>query len=91
MTDIKHITRIKTAFVQDDWIAGQEEAAGLGDMFRIKVSNVLPVNMLHSGSGSPEGAVTAPVGTLYTDTAGGESTTLYVKETGTGNTGWVAK
>ena len=44
-----------------------------------------------SGSGSPNGAVTAPVGSLYTDTGGGANTTLYVKESGTGNTGWTAK
>jgi hypothetical protein len=44
-----------------------------------------------SGSGTPEGAVTAPVGSLYTRTDGGAGTTLYVKESGTGNTGWVAK
>lgn len=44
-----------------------------------------------SGSGSPNGSVTAVVGSLYTDTAGGAGTTLYVKESGTGNTGWVAK
>ena len=44
-----------------------------------------------SGSGSPEGVLTAPVGSLYTRTDGGASTTLYVKESGAGNTGWVAK
>jgi hypothetical protein len=43
------------------------------------------------GSGTPEGAITADVGSLYTRTDGGASTTLYVKESGTGNTGWVAK
>jgi hypothetical protein len=43
------------------------------------------------GAGSPEGAVTAAVGSTYTRTDGGAGTTLYVKETGTGNTGWVAK
>jgi hypothetical protein len=43
------------------------------------------------GSGTPEAAVTAPVGTLYLRTNGGANTTLYVKESGTGNTGWVAK
>jgi len=43
------------------------------------------------GAGTPEGAVTAPVGSLFTRTDGGASTTLYVKESGTGNTGWVAK
>jgi hypothetical protein len=44
-----------------------------------------------SGAGTPEGAVTAPVGSLYTRTDGGLLSTLYVKESGTGNTGWVAK
>lgn len=43
------------------------------------------------GSGTPEGAVTAPVGSLFTRTDGGANTTLYVKESGAGNTGWVAK
>ena len=44
-----------------------------------------------SGSGSPEGVRAAPVGSLYTRTDGGSGTTLYVKESGTGNTGWTAK
>ncbi len=44
-----------------------------------------------SGSGSPEGAVVAPIGSLYSNTAGGASTTLYVKTSGSGNTGWTAK
>jgi hypothetical protein len=44
-----------------------------------------------SGSGSPEGAVTAVVGSLFMRTNGGANTTLYVKESGTGNTGWAAK
>jgi hypothetical protein len=44
-----------------------------------------------SGSGSPESAVTAPVGSLYSRTDGGATTSLYVKTSGTGNTGWTAK
>lgn len=44
-----------------------------------------------SGAGTPEAAVTAPVGSLFTRTDGGANTTLYVKESGAGNTGWVAK
>lgn len=43
------------------------------------------------GAGNPEGAINAPVGALYLRTDGGSSTTLYVKETGTGSTGWCAK
>jgi hypothetical protein len=44
-----------------------------------------------TGTGTPEGSVTAPVGSIYTRTDGGADTTLYIKESGTGNTGWIAK
>lgn len=44
-----------------------------------------------AGSGSPEGVLAAPVGSLYMRTDGGAGTSFYVKESGTGNTGWVAK
>lgn len=43
------------------------------------------------GAGSPEGAVTAGIGSTYQRTDGGANTSFYVKESGTGNTGWVAK
>jgi len=46
---------------------------------------------LLSGAGSPESNVAAPIGTVYLRSDGGSGTTLYVKESGTGNTGWVAK
>jgi hypothetical protein len=41
-----------------------------------------------SGSGAPN--VAAPVGSTYSRTDGGASTSFYVKETGTGTSGWVA-
>lgn len=44
-----------------------------------------------TGTGSPEGVVTAPMGSLYLRTDGGASTTLYVKTSGTAATGWTAK
>jgi Pectate lyase superfamily protein len=44
-----------------------------------------------SGPGSPQGVVTAPVGSVFLRTDGGAGTVFYVKESGTGNTGWVAK
>lgn len=42
------------------------------------------------GTGSPEGVVKAPIGTLYIRTDGGASTMLYLKVTGAAstNTGW---
>lgn len=44
-----------------------------------------------AGSGSPEGSVTAGVGSIYLRTGGGADTSFYVKESGSGNTGWVGK
>lgn len=43
------------------------------------------------GYGSPEGVVTAPIGSTYRRLNGGSGTTLYVKESGAAATGWVAK
>lgn len=43
------------------------------------------------GAGSPEGVVTADRGSTYRRTDGGAGTCFYVKESGTGNTGWVGK
>lgn len=48
-------------------------------------------NSLFRGAGTPEGSVTGVPGDLYVSTNGGANTTLYVKESGTGNTGWIAK
>lgn len=47
--------------------------------------------LVKTGTGTPEGVITAPVGTAYLRSDGGSGTTLYVKESGAGNTGWVAK
>jgi len=44
----------------------------------------------YKGIGSPEGVVTAPVGSIYQNSTGGAGTTFYVKESGTGNTGWIS-
>lgn len=43
------------------------------------------------GTGTPEGVVTAPVGSLFIRKDGGAGTTRYFKESGSGNTGWVGK
>jgi hypothetical protein len=44
-----------------------------------------------TGTGSPEGVIAAPVCSLFLRQDGTPTTTLYVKTTGTGNTGWTAK
>ena len=41
-----------------------------------------------SGTGSPEGVVTAPVGSTWLDTAATTGAVKWIKASGTGNTGW---
>jgi hypothetical protein len=48
-------------------------------------------NLVLSGTGSPENVQIAPVGCLYLRKDGGANTTLYIKESGSGSTGWIAK
>lgn len=72
----------------------QNEAAGLplsgGTLTgALSVSNTTAT--ISSGTGTPESVVTAPVGSLFLRTDGGAGTTLYVKESGAGNTGWISK
>lgn len=76
---------IKT-LLQNEWV----EVTYTGSTWVVTASGSLTPRVL-SGVGTPEAVVAAPVGTLFTRSDGGASTTLYVKESGTGNTGWVAK
>lgn len=50
-----------------------------------------PIHYEGSGSGTPEGAVIAGVGSVWYRNDGGATTSLYIKGSGTGGTGWVAK
>lgn len=59
----------------------------LGDQHRT-VHNEL--GYITRGAGDPEGAVTADIGSIYIRSDGGDGTTVYLKESGSGNTGWVA-
>lgn len=43
-----------------------------------------------AGSGDPEGVVTSSVGSTYRRTDGGAGTSFYIKQSGSGNTGWAA-
>lgn len=63
----------------------------MGDVFSVRFRPGAGAVLWTSGTGTPEGVVTAVVGSLYTRTDGGTNTTLYIKESGTGNTGWIAK
>jgi hypothetical protein len=66
------------------------EAAGTGSASKVDYHLTATDVRVTSGTGSPEGSVSAPVGSEYLRTDGGTGTTLYVKESGTGNTGWTA-
>lgn len=46
---------------------------------------------MNEGSSTPEGAVNANPGHIYLRTGGAADTSIYFKETGTGNTGWKAR
>jgi len=73
------------AFPSDsDWVNATYQ-------LQIRRADNLAIGMLFFGTGSPEGVITAPVGAIYTRQDGGVGTTFYVKEFGTGNTGWGAK
>jgi hypothetical protein len=50
-----------------------------------------PIHYEGSGSGTPESVVNAGIGSVWHRKDGGANTCLYIKESGTGTTGWVAK
>jgi len=56
-------------------------------------SQFTPLTSLYQrfGTGTPEGVVNAPAGAVYHRSDGGTGTSLYVKESLSGSTGWVAK
>jgi nicotinamide mononucleotide (NMN) deamidase PncC len=41
-----------------------------------------------TGTGTPEGTVTAPIGVFYIDLGGGSGVTLWIKEANVDDTGW---
>lgn len=64
-------------------------ASGAATISHTSAASFVGVSL--SGFGTPEASVTAPMGSVYLNVAGGAGTTLYVKQSGTGNTGWVGK
>ena len=60
--------------------------------FYITVQDSATLTVLDTaGTGTPEGKVTAPVGSTYRRSDGGAGTSFYVKESGSGATGWIGK
>jgi Pectate lyase superfamily protein len=54
------------------------------------VQSAIGVAKQIEGNGDPEGQVIAPKGSTYHRLDGGAGTTFYIKELGSGNTGWVS-
>jgi hypothetical protein len=75
----------------NNFLPQQESSITYNSYARYHKFGVQMFTFLTSDTGSPQGRYTSNVGSLYTRTDGGAGTTLYVKESGTGNTGWVAK
>lgn len=69
-------------------ITNASTTAQLATMADTPVAGIVTVS---AGDGSPEGVVTAVKGSIYQRTDGGLGTTFYVKETGTGTSGWLPK
>ena len=63
----------------------------VGSGLVLRATDTLQNAFVIVGTSTPEAAVTAPIGTLFINNTGGAATTLYVKTTGAGNTGWTAK
>ena len=50
-----------------------------------------PLDRFYQGTGTPNGVLSETPGAIYINIAGGAGTTLWVKQSGSGNTGWVGK
>lgn len=79
---------VPTSLQEDD------QAAAFLEDIRLLLRDIQTMGervIMRAGSGSPEGVITARPGSLFFRTDGGIGTTLYVKESGTSATGWIAK
>lgn len=57
--------------------------------FLREMTRAVNLNTPLTGTGSPEGVLTAEPTQRYMDTTGASEAVLYIKQTGTGNTGWI--
>lgn len=82
--DIFYIDKKKITSRRDLFVEGQGH---FSDQVAIGEKKII----WKSGYGSPEGKISAPIGSLYSRTDGGANSTLYVKENDNGAYGWIAK
>jgi len=64
---------------------GREVPTQIMSEWMEQLSRLVEALQVVTGTGSPEGVITATENKLYRDTGGG----LYIKTTATGDTGWV--
>ena len=88
-------TSSATEYFRADDVAGNAliKSGTVGTQFygtQLSIGNQNAVS-IYIGSGTPEAVVVANIGSLFMRTDGGAGTSLYVKQSGTGNTGWVGK
>ena len=62
-----------------------------GTVYTMKQDGNIVAGGQLSGHGSPEGVIQAAPGSIYVNVDGGIGSTLYVKESGSGDTGWSAR
>lgn len=68
---------------------GSSQAAGAVQLINEILQNSDGTRVLRWGTGTPEGVVTAGIGSVFLRKDGAAGTIIYAKETGAGNTGWV--
>jgi parallel beta-helix repeat protein len=72
----------------DYYVVGENTLLGTSPLVYSLMGSVAGIEYRGSGTGSPEGVVYGIPGSMYRRTDGALNTTLYIKETGVGNTGW---
>ncbi len=75
-------------FVRSGTATVQVETGTLALNNRAVIGALSTSAKLLTGTASPEGVETAPVGSLFSRADGSAGTSLYLKESGSGNTGW---
>lgn len=65
-----------------------DENSGLATVTNVSMSGQISTGAEYRGTGSPEGKLSAPAGSIYTDTAATNGAIRWIKTSGAGNTGW---
>ncbi len=73
----------------EPFLDGQAKTTLRSSEFLRLITAQVNLSTILTGSGSPETVVTAEITQLYMDTAGITGSILYIKQTGSGNTGWI--